>query len=144
MCSTEKAIASRCTALGLTQDHACRLALAATPASIIWALGLDSDSLEPLKPRNWLWMAAKNASVSYRDELNADVLLQILVTGEVSSQWRSHVLHLIDEAPIQLVTMAIEQAAQLGGCRITTIWQNVEKLAEEISRNRTEAWKITI
>jgi hypothetical protein len=70
--------------------------------------------------------------------------LQILVTGEAPPQWHSHVLHLLDEAPIQLMTLAIEQAAQQGACPITTIWKNVEKLAVEIDHYRTEAWKITV
>ncbi len=89
-------------------------------------------------------MAAKHASVSYKDELKVGVLSQILVTGDVPSQWHSHVLQLLDEAPIQLVIMAIEQAAQQGDCPITTIWQNVERLAVEIGQYRTEAWKITV
>ena len=101
--------------------------------------GIGLYDLAVLKPRRWLWMAAQTSSVSYRGILTPEVLLAILTTGEVPPEFTSHVLHLLEEAPIQIVVMAVEQAAQQSGVPIETIWRNVAQLADEMQSRRITA-----
>lgn len=134
----ELAIRSRCAALGLSFDQAQRIALA-SGSTLPLALGLDFVTFTPLKPRRWLWMAAQTSSVSYRGLLTPELLLEILTTGEVPRAFASHVLHLLEEAPIQIVVLAVEQAAQQSGMPIATIWRNVARIADEMQSRRITA-----
>ena len=139
----DQAIYDRCAALGLSIEHAQRLALAANetdPQSLLRVLGLDFVKLAPLKPRRWLWMVAQTSSVSYRRILTPETLLEILTTGDMPPEFFSHVLHLLDEASIQSVVMAVEQAAQKSGIPIEVIWRNVELISEETQSCRNGAW----
>ena len=138
MSTTDQVIITRCAALGLSFDQAQRIALA-SGESLLWALGLDYVTLAALKPRRWLCMAAQTSSVSYRVILTPEVLLVILTTGEVPRAFVSHVLHFLEEAPIQLVVLAVEQAAQQGGMPIATIWRNVARIADGIQSRRITA-----
>lgn len=54
----------------------------------------------------------------------------------------AHVGHLLDEAPIQGVVLAVEQAAQQSGTPIETIWGSVERIASKMQSQREAAWKI--
>ena len=137
----DEAILSRCAELGLTSARAMRLAAAANPPSLTWVLGLDVATLKPLKARRWLWMAAQTSSVSYRDLLTPESLLQILVTGDIPAPLISHVCHFLDETPLQVVTMAIEQASRESGVPIDLIWLKFEEIAIQIGSKRMEAWK---
>lgn len=139
----DQAIYDRCAALGLSIEHAQRLAVAASetdPQSLLRVLGLDFATLVPLKPRRWLWMVAQTSSVSYRRILTPEALLEILTTGEVPPAFLSHVLHLLDEASIQSVVMAVEQAAHKTGIPIEVIWHNVEQISEKTRSRRNAAW----
>ena len=138
MSTTDQVILTRCDALGLSFDQAQRITLA-SGSTIPVVLGLNAVTFAPLKPRRWLWMAAQTSSVSYRGILTPEVLLAILTTGEVPRAFASHVLHLLEEAPIQLVVLAVEQAAQQGGMPIATIWHNVARIADEIQSRRITA-----
>lgn len=132
---TDPVILTRCAELGLSFDQAQRIAHASGSA-LPWALGLDFVTFTPLKPRRWLWMAAQTSSVSYRSLLTPELLLEILTTGESPAVFKSHVLHLLEEAPIQIVVLAVEQAAQQSGVPIATIWHNVAQFADEMQSRR--------
>lgn len=139
----DQAICDRCAALGLSIEHAQRLAAAANetdPQSLLRVLGLDFATLVPLKPRRWLWMVAQSSSVSYRRILTPETLLEILTTGDVPPIFLSHVLHVLDEASIQSVVMAVEQAAQESGIPIAVIWRNVAQISEKMQSHRNGAW----
>jgi hypothetical protein len=45
--------------------------------------------------------------------------------------------------PLQLVVLAVEQAAQQSGMPITEIWRNVERLAAAVCYRRPDAWVMT-
>lgn len=120
-----QAVVERCRALGLSLDQARRLAsmLSATdPHALARALGLDTRTLQPLKARRWLWMAAQTSSVSYRGTLTEDELQDILATGNVPVGRQPHVGHFVNEAPIQVVVMAIEQVALRRRVPIGEVW----------------------
>jgi hypothetical protein len=133
----ETAIAVRCAALGLARPQAQALADAEPfPSDLANVLGLNRDTLAPLPAKRWLWMAAQTSSVSYRGVLTPDVLLAVLVSGDVPDEYRAHLAHFLDEAPMQLVVMAIEQAAQQSGVPIACIWRTVAQLSSTLQRRR--------
>ncbi len=76
-------------------------------------LGLDSPKLDTQarRKKRGLWMAAKTASVSYAQELAPETLEQALASGEVPASFAPHLTHLLDEAPVPVVVMAVEEAA---------------------------------
>lgn len=124
------AIIARCAALGLSLAQVQRLAgVDHSAQDLAWVLGLDPVLLTPLKPRRWLWMAAQTCSVSYREPLTPEGLLEVLTTGTLPPGDVATFLHFLEEAPLSIVVMAIEQAAQQSGVIITEIWRNVDQIA---------------
>jgi len=143
----EKAVRDRREALGLSFAQAQRLVAENDrtdpgPQSLLRVRGSDFSILAPLKSRRWLWIAAQTSNVSYRGTLMLEALLGILTTGEVPTDFVAHVYHLLDEAPIYLMVMAVEQSAQQSGIPIQTIWRNVERIANGMRSRRKVAWKI--
>lgn len=109
---------------------------------VMAVLGLDSpkpDTLARRKKRG-LWMAAKTASVSYARELEPEALEQALASGDVPLPFAPHLTHLLDEAPVPIVVMAVEEAASRAHLPPRQIWRNVAKLAESLSVHRRALW----
>jgi hypothetical protein len=124
-----QAILTRCAALGLSLAQVQRLAgVDNSLQALAWILGLDSVTLTPLKPRRWMEMAASTSSVSYRVVLTPEILLEVLTTGTVPPAYASTLLHFLEEAPIQVVVMSVEQAAQQSGVAIEQIWHHVDQI----------------
>jgi hypothetical protein len=134
----EATINARCAALGLTRAQAQALAdtwpfpYNVAPHDLPFMLGLDSATLAPRPPKNWLAMAAHTASCSYKGTLTPEVLLSVLVTGEVPAEFTAHIICFLDEVWAQAVVLGIEQAAQLSGVPISEIWRNVTRLNESL------------
>ena len=134
------AIIARCAALGLSLAQVQRLAGADhSLQDLAWVLGLDPVSMAPLKPRRWLWMAATTSSVSYRVALTTEGLAEVLTTGTLLPADASTFLHFLEEAPIQVVVMAVEQVAQENGVPIAQIWRNMDQIAAAWSSTRFRA-----
>nr|WP_315430376.1 hypothetical protein [uncultured Albidiferax sp.] len=76
---------------------------------------MESVDLHRREPRRWLWMCAQSASTSYHEILAQEVLLQALATGAIPVNFIPHMCHILEEASIQSVVMAVEQAAQRSG-----------------------------
>ena len=109
---------------------------------VLSVLGLDiaePTTLARSKKRG-LWMAAKNASVSYGRELAPETLGRVLVSGEVSSLYAPHLTHLLDEAPVSMVVMAVEEAASAAHVPPRHVWRNVAKLAKSLAAHRKDLW----
>lgn len=81
-------------------------------------------------------MAAQTCSVSYRKVLTPEALLEVLLTGKVQQDDASTIFHFLDEAPIQIVVMAIEQASRQSDTDIAQIWRNLGHLATALSSRR--------
>ena len=79
---------------------------------VMAVLGLDSakPDLQARRKKRGLWMAAKTASVSYVHEPAPEVLEQVLASGDVPPAFAPHLTHLLDEAPVPTVVMAVEEA----------------------------------
>lgn len=153
-------IRSRRQALGLTQQRLAKLADLSRQtiqrleagtindlsfrrlARLLGVLGLsfDGPSLAARQRKNGLWMAAKASSVSYRNELTSDQLEQALASGNVLSDFESNLLHFLDEAPVQVVVMAIEETAARESVNPDLIWTNVAKLANQLGGTRWKLW----
>ncbi|QEI06324.1 helix-turn-helix transcriptional regulator [Pigmentiphaga aceris] len=111
-------------------------------AQLASVLGLEAAPLSTagrLKKRG-LWMAAKTASVSYASELSPETLCEILVAGDVPASFVPHLASLLDEAPVPVVVMAVEEAAALANTPPKAIWLNVAKLAKAVSVHRQVLW----
>lgn len=109
---------------------------------LLGVLGLDTpkpDTLARSKKRG-LWMAAKTASVSYAPELAPDALQQALASGDVSPSFAPHLAQLLDEAPVPIVVMAVEEAALRAHLPPRQVWRNVAKLAQSLSVHRRALW----
>jgi len=85
-------------------------------------------------------MAAKTSSVSYVGELTEDMLEQALATGRAPPGYEAHIGHLLDEAPVSLVIMAVEEAATQEHKAPTDIWRNLALLAKTHSDSRRAFW----
>ena len=111
-------------------------------ARVLSVLGLDMPSPTTLarQKKRGLWMAARNASVSYANELEPEMLGAVLATGEVPASYAAHLAHLLDEAPVPIMVMAVEEAAASAHVPPRAIWRNVTKLAQSLSVHRRELW----
>ncbi len=111
-------------------------------AQVLAVLGLDLDppSQAARARKRGLWMAAKNASVSYAHEVPPDTLGHALVSGSVPNGYAAHLTHLLDEAPVPLVVMAVEEAAANEGVSPKAVWRNVGKLARSLAVHRQGLW----
>jgi len=89
--------------------------------AILSILGLDFEepTLGAREKKRGLWMAAKNASVSYRGELTSDILCCGLATGFVPLAFAAHISHFLDETPTSLVVMSVEETAATESLPIT-------------------------
>lgn len=107
-------------------------------AHILNVLGLDSPApkSKTREQRMGLWMAAKSASVSYKHELDADTLATALVTGQVPDRYVANVAHFLDETPLPVLVMAIEDSARAGHVLPRRVWDNVSRLAREFGSSR--------
>jgi transcriptional regulator with XRE-family HTH domain len=109
---------------------------------VLSVLGLDiaEPTTRARTKKRGLWMAAKNASVSYARELEPETLCRVLVSGEVPSVYAPHLAHLLDETPVSMVVMAVEEAASAAHVPPRQIWRNVAKLARSLAAHRKDLW----
>lgn len=144
-------------ALAITQAHLARLAgLSRTTVSqlesgalkdlgfsklgrlvAILGLGLDAKAREKHSPA--LKIAAQTASTSYRKVLTPDALRDILKSGVVPDNYAAHMTTLLDEAPLQLVISAIEEASLETDTPAKTVLENVANIAKTL-RTYRKVW----
>lgn len=111
-------------------------------AQVLAVLGLDAPQLstQARRKKRGLWMAAKTASVSYAHELAPETLGQALASGAVPAPFTAHLIHLLDEAPVPVVVMAVEEAAERAHVPPRRVWRNVAKLAGALAVHRRALW----
>lgn len=88
---------------------------------------------------NALWMASRTASVSYRDTLTPQELIEALSTGNIPPGRDAHLATLIDEAPLSLVVSSVEMAAIQSAVPPKHIWKHVSEWAR-MFRSSRKAW----
>jgi transcriptional regulator with XRE-family HTH domain len=111
-------------------------------AQVLSILGLDTTvpTTTARDKKRGLWMAAKTASVSYSKELEPATLSHALASGEVPPTYVAHLAHLLDEAPLPVIVMAIEEAASREHVPPRRVWRNVAKLAKTLAISRQGVW----
>ena len=60
--------------------------------------------------------------------------------GSVPKGCAAHRTHLLDEAPVPQVVMAMEEAAANEGVAPRAVWRNVAKLVRSLSVHRQGLW----
>ena len=106
----------------------------------VLGLGVPPLSTQARRKKRGLWMAAKTASVSHADELAPEALARALASGAVPPPFAPHLTHLLDEAPVPLVVMAVEEAAERSQVPPGRVWRNVAKLAGDLAIHRKALW----
>ncbi|QHI97518.1 helix-turn-helix domain-containing protein [Xylophilus rhododendri] len=111
-------------------------------AQVTSVLGLASAPLntQVRSKKRGLWMAAKTASVSYASELTPEILGKALVSGEAPPTFIPHLVHLLDEAPVSMLVMAVEEAAAQAHVSPKTVWPQMARLAQSLSVHRKSVW----
>jgi len=95
----------------------------------------------PRSTKKALWMAANTANVSYKREIDPEQLAHILATGDLKREFIAHVATLLEEAPIPLLVMAVEEAAAKERVAPQTIWKNVASMADSLDLVRNGLFK---
>jgi hypothetical protein len=84
-------------------------------------------------------MAAATASVSYKDPLTEDKLIQALINGKIPSGKRPHFRTLLDEGSPALLTALVREAGHW--TKPGRVEKNLAKIAREVgSTKRMEDW----
>jgi hypothetical protein len=85
-------------------------------------------------PPDFLSMACTTASVSYRESLLPEELLQALLTGKVPKNRRAQFHVLLDEAPIALLQGLLAQVGRRA--TLEQVVKNFERIAKELTSCR--------
>jgi transcriptional regulator with XRE-family HTH domain len=112
---------------------------AAKLMSLLSLLGLDMITQERHKWQHGLYMASMTASVSYRTKLLSRDLSRSLASGVLPDQIYPHVATLLDEAPLEIIVSAVEEAAKNNHVAPKVIWKNIDRWAQEMHSPRS-AW----
>jgi len=100
--------------------------------ALLGQLGLVLEVLEASvqpTPTDFLHLASRLASVSFREALTEKELLRTLLTGKVPSARRAHVRQLLEEAP---------EALREGLIRQVAAWSRAGKVAKNLNRIAVE------
>lgn len=136
-------VSARCDSLQLSIEHARRLSAMSGyvgSEAILWTIGLNIKTGGEIKSRDWLRMAAQNCSVSYMRVLESPALVDILTSGNLPDNFVSHMMHLLDETPVQIVILAAEQAARQTGTPLRQIWTNLWRFSSDLGAHRRHVW----
>ena len=99
-------------------------------------LGLALDAQAKPKRGHALGMASRTASVSYERVLSSNELSHALAGGALPAEITPHVATLLDEAPLQIIVSAVEEAAQQEHVAPKAIWRHVIKWANDLQSPR--------
>jgi hypothetical protein len=102
-------------------------------------LGLDVITQEHSKKHLGLDMASKTVSVSYKTKLQSADLSHSLACGELPDAIYPHVATLLDEAPLEMIVSAVEEAAIKNHVAPKFIWKNIHRWAQDMHSPRS-AW----
>lgn len=150
-------VVQRRTALGLSQDRLAKLCGlsrstihhlekgtlndlgAAKLLALLSLLGLNVITQEHSTKHHGLDMASKTASVSYKTKLQSSDLSHSLAFGELPLSIYPHIATLLDEAPLEIIMSAVEEAATDNHVAPKLIWRNINRWASEMHSPRS-AW----
>lgn len=99
-------------------------------------LGLTLDAHARATQGRALRMASRTASVSYKRVLSPRELSHALADGTLPIGITPHVATLLDEAPLQIIVLAVEEAALQEHVAPKVIWRHVIKWAHALQSPR--------
>lgn len=85
-------------------------------------------------------IAARTASVSFKEPITASQVRQALVSGVVLPGRLPHVYTLLDEAPVSLLASVVEQLHVEEGVDRAHVWKRMHALALRL-KSRRELWQ---
>lgn len=150
-------VSDRRIALGLSQDRLAKLCSLSRPTihhleagtlndlgaaklfALVSLLGLNVTIQEHENKQDALEMASKTASVSYKSNLKSTDLSHALAYGDVPDNIYPHIASFLDEAPLDLIIAAVEEAAHLNQVSPKAIWVNIYTWVSEMNSPR-RAW----
>lgn len=101
-------------------------------------LGLTLDARTRVTQGHALRMACRTASVSYKRALSPREFSRALAYGTLPTEITPHVATLLDEAPLQIIVSAVEEAALQEHVAPKAIWRHVIKWAQVLQSPRKE------
>ena len=112
-------------------------------AQLLGVLGLSLNISAP-RPKSRksegkspaLDLAARLASVSYRESISAHELQQGLLTGEYPDKFTPHVRTFLDEASVTMLAGVVEQLHQENGVDRVEAWQRMREMARVLKTIR--------
>jgi transcriptional regulator with XRE-family HTH domain len=116
-------------------------------AKLLGNLGLSLTVAAP-RPKNLpptrakssaLDIAARTASVSYRDSVTADQLREVFTTDGLSADFLPHLYTLLEEAPVSLLASVVEELHVEAGVERAQVWKRMRELARRLKSSR-ELW----
>jgi transcriptional regulator with XRE-family HTH domain len=107
--------------------------------AIFRLVGLDVSTKRSKRRTRALDMASLTASVSYQRMLGSNELAKALASGEIPRDLEAHISTLLDEAPLPLIVMAVEEAARIQKVPPREIWQHLASWAIQLQSPR-RAW----
>ena len=113
---------------------------------LLQVLGTRLQLAKPPAPRSLkanqacIASLAQSASVSYRTLLPGRVLALALASGELPQQYLAHISTLLDEAPLPMVTAAVEAISRSAKLPPAQVWKHLGAWARELKSPR-EAWR---
>ena len=93
--------------------------------SLLSLLGLNISTKEHANKHNALDMVCKIVSVSYKSNLRSTDLSHSLAYGVIPEKIYPHIATFLDEAPLELIVAAVEEAANLTQGQAQVIWKNI-------------------
>jgi transcriptional regulator with XRE-family HTH domain len=99
---------------------------------IFETLGLSIATPRPTGERSAVELIAQSASVSFRSELPAHVVDQVVSSGEVPDEWLPHIAVILDETSDGLLLSAIRDIAVRTGRSADTLWRNLRQIAADM------------
>lgn len=113
-------------------------------AQLLGVLGLSLNISAP-RPKSRksegkspaLDLAARMASVSFRENISAHELRQALLLGESVGKFMPHIRTFLDEASVAMLAGVVEQLHQENGVERTETWQRMRHMARALKTVRT-------
>ena len=100
-----------------------------------------SRSREPKAPKTpALDIAARTASVSYRQMLTGEVLRSAVLTGNIPTGFQPHVNTLLEDASVSLLAAVVEQIHMSSGIERVHLWAQLRELARQLG-SRRDIWQ---
>lgn len=87
-----------------------------------------------------LEIAARTASVSYKEKLTAEQLHEALLHGNIPSGRRPQVNTLLEEASVSLLANVVEQLNEESGIERAQIWSRMRDLSRQMKGTR-DIWR---